>query len=105
MDLVNQIRHNNSATIRGFGIGVDTTFTKVPARQLETPGIQYANGMQKPARGVWRFENMKFLMPQQATAWTILNTNYRTRPNELNELGNMVKFFICIHHLSSLFTF
>lgn len=90
MDLVNQIRHNNSSTIQGFGLGIDTNFTKVPARQLEAPKIQYGNRTLVPSRGVWRGEGMQFLMPERATAWSILNTNFRTKQNELNDLAQMV---------------
>lgn len=93
MDLVNQIRHNAAPTIRGFGLGIETAFTKVPARLLDAPGIQYGDGKKiKPSKGVWRGENMPFLMPQSATAWSILNTNFRTRQNELEDLARMVRF-------------
>ena len=90
MNLLNEIRHNNSQTINGFGLGIDANFAKVPARLLNAPDIQYKNGIQKPSRGVWKGERMEFLVPQAATEWSILNTNFRTKPNELNEFVGMV---------------
>lgn len=94
MNLLNQIRHNESQTIRGFGLGIDENFVKVPARQLYPPVIQYGNSTLKPSKGVWRGENMKFLMPQNMpTEWSILNTNMRTRQNELDDLARMVSLY------------
>lgn len=90
MNLLNQIRHNNSSTIRGFGLKVDPNFIKVPARQLDAPGIQYQNSVVRPSRGVWRNENVQFLLPETATAWSILCTNARTKPFELSEFARMV---------------
>lgn len=93
MNLLNQINHNQSPIIKGFGLGIDANFAKVPARQLDAPGIQYAgNKVAKPSRGVWRNENMEFLIPEAATEWSILNTNSRTRQNELEDLARMVSF-------------
>lgn len=88
---MNQIRHNQSSTVRGFGLQVDANFAKVPARLLDPPAIQYKNRKITPSRGVWRGENMEFLMPEAANEWGILNTNFRTKQNELNDLAGMVK--------------
>lgn len=91
LNLLNQIRHNNSPTIRGFGLGIEADFAKVPARLLDAPGIQYGNNrVTRPLKGVWKNENMQFLMPEAATEWSILNTNFRTRQNELDEFARMV---------------
>lgn len=91
MKLVEQIRHNQSSTVKGFGLQVDLNFAKVPARLLDPPVIQYKNRKVTPSRGVWRGENMEFLMPEVANEWGILNTNFRTKQNELNEFAKMVK--------------
>lgn len=91
MELLQKIKHNDCSTIKEFGINIGLDFAKVPARQLEAPGIQYKNRSIKPVRGVWRAENEQFLMTdEKVIEWTILNTNYRTRYNELTEFGNMV---------------
>ncbi|XP_055305200.1 protein argonaute-2-like [Sitodiplosis mosellana] len=90
MKLLSQIRHNNSQTIQGFGLGVDANFAKVPARLLDPPVIEYSNKTMKPSRGVWRGENSAFLLPQAANEWSILNTNFRTKPNELKDLAKML---------------
>lgn len=93
MNLLDQIRHNQSATINGFGLRVGTDFVKVPARQLEPPQIQYGQNAApiNPSRGVWNGENKKFLIPESARKWGILNTSFRTRQNELSELAESVR--------------
>lgn len=40
MNLLRQITHNQSPVIRGFGLGIEGEFTKVPARQLGTTRLQ-----------------------------------------------------------------
>lgn len=96
MELLQQIRHNQSPTINGFGLQVESDFAKVPARQLEPPMIQYAKQTIKPAKGVWRGEGMEFLHPQSAARWGIINTNYRTQQNELNDFARMVRLLQCL---------
>lgn len=91
MELLRQITHNESPIIRGFGLQVDKDFAKVPVRQLDAPNLIYGgNRTVKPDKGVWRGENMQFLMPQTGVEWAILNTNYRTKHNELEDLARMV---------------
>lgn len=88
MQLVNQISHNRSPIIRGFGLEVDMNFAKVNARCLMAPKIQYAQNKSAEVRnGVWRGEGMPFLIAESANKWAILNTNQRTRSNELQELA------------------
>lgn len=43
MDLLGQIAHNRSPVIRGFGLGIDADFVKVPARQLGTIHFKIQN--------------------------------------------------------------
>lgn len=92
--MLNQISHNQSPTIKGFGLSLDEKFVKVPARLLDAPKIQYANGTVQPQKGVWRGENMKFLIPMGTNTckikWGILNTNFRTSENDINEFASMV---------------
>lgn len=90
-DLLKHIQHNSSSTIKGFGLRVDMNFAKVPVRQLSAPSIQYANGKVDPRNGSWRSDRKKFLEPGTATAWAILNTNYATCRNDLEELGRLVR--------------
>lgn len=93
MNLINQIKHNQSTTLKGFNLSVDTKFITVPARLLPPPTIQYANTKVTPSRGVWRGEGQEFLIPESAK-WGILNTNLRTRQSELDDLIRMVRFYI-----------
>lgn len=98
MDLLNQIRHNQSSIIKGFGLSVGTDFTKAPARLLDAPNIQYGNKMITPSRGVWRGENMLFLRPESGKVqWAILNTHNRTSQRDLEEFGNNVRKLITIY--------
>lgn len=91
MDLINQIKHNQSPIIKGFGLSLGTDFVKVPPRLLDPPKIQYKNKTLQPQKGVWRGEGMEFLVPKYtATKWGILNTNFRTQQNELNDLAGQV---------------
>lgn len=91
MHLVDQIRHNQSEIIRGFGISLDTDFTKVPARRLPAPDIVYGNGSVNVIRGVWSGERKTFLLPESANKWAILSAS-RSQKNELNELADMVSY-------------
>jgi len=93
MQLVNEISHNRSPIIRGFGLEVDMNFAKVQARCLIAPRIQYAqNKSVEVTNGVWRGEGMPFLLPESANKWAILNANPRTRNIELQELSDSVRF-------------
>lgn len=95
MNLLNQIQHNRSGVINGFGLSIAGDFTKVPARQLEAPGIQYGqNRIVQPSRGVWNIDRQQFLQPinDSCVPWSIINTNFRTGMNELQELAEMVSF-------------
>lgn len=54
---MNEINHNQSPIIRGFGLQLDMNFAKVQGRCLEAPKIQYAgNRLVEVKNGVWRGE-------------------------------------------------
>lgn len=90
MDLINQIQHNKSRTIQGFGLQVDPNFIKVDARQLEPPKIQYGNRTIEPMKGVWRGESMQFLIPSEnVQKWGILNAS-RAQHSQLDNFVQMV---------------
>lgn len=100
MELLDQIKHNQSPIIRGFGLELDTKFAKVQARCLDAPKILYAgNKLVDVKNGVWRGEGMPFLIPESANKWAILNANQRTRNNELQDLALNVsscpKIYLC----------
>lgn len=57
----------------------------------DPPKLEYGNRRTiVPRAGVWRAEEMPFLMPQTGMQYTILNTNARTQRNELEDLARMV---------------
>ncbi|KAJ6641425.1 Protein argonaute-2, partial [Pseudolycoriella hygida] len=92
MELIRKISHNQSPVIRGFGMQVGSDFEKVPIRQLEAPKLVYGgNKTVQPQTGVWRGENMQFLMPKTRVQWAILNTNDKTSRIELKELAEKLQ--------------
>lgn len=104
MNLLNQILHNNSPIIAGFGLKLENDFTKVPVRRLDAPKLQYGNNkIVTPAKGVWRGENLEFLMPRNDVKWAILCTNHRTQRRELEEFAGMVRIFSYNRKKNSLF--
>lgn len=81
--------------IRAFGITVDDEFTKVPARQIEAPELEYSNSRKvRPFKGTWRVAN--FLEPSKLLDWTLINLDYRTRPDTLSKFGQDVSCFTYI---------
>lgn len=91
-NLLNQVKHNNSSIIQNFGLQLDMNFAKVPARLLDAPLIEYSDHKtERVVAGVWRGEGKPFLIPESANRWAILNTNQRTRRNELQDLERMVR--------------
>lgn len=94
MGLLDKLKHNQSPIISGFGLELDTNFTKVQARCLDAPKIMYSGNRQVEVRnGVWRGESMPFFIPESANKWAILNANPRTRSNELDDLARNVSSF------------
>lgn len=91
MRLLSQITHNQSPVIQGFGLSVDSEFVKVQPRLLDPPKLEYGDRRTiTPSRGVWRGEEMKFLVPRPGMEYAILNTNGRTGQNEMRELAAML---------------
>lgn len=85
--MINNIRHSDSAVIKGFGIDLKNEFTKIPARQLNAPVIEYANKkFENVVNGVWKIERQQFLQPQTALKYGCLNLNFRTPDSEAFDL-------------------
>lgn len=85
--MINSIRHTDSAIIKGFGIDIKPEFTKVPARQLVAPNIQYANNQTVGVvNGVWNVDRKNFLQPQCALKYACINMNFRTPDSEVFDL-------------------
>nr|XP_029716851.1 protein argonaute-2-like isoform X1 [Aedes albopictus] len=96
MDLFNQIGYNNAPTIKEFGVGVANNFETADGRILDPPELLYRNDRRvKPMRGVWRADNMNFIVPstdvtRRELSWTILNLDGRTRPDAIEEFGRNI---------------
>lgn len=75
------IKHNECETIRAFGLSVDESFASVPARQLDTPSMEYRDRkMIKPMDGEWAMGHGADQMEVISTSptnftWTILCTD------------------------------
>lgn len=89
MDVTSQVKHNESATIQGFGIEVQDKFIEIgstdsigSARKLDPPTLQYKNSTIVPTNGEWNPPNMKFLMtqpaPKSGVQWGLLNADWST---------------------------
>lgn len=73
MDMLRQITHNQSPTLKQFGIQVSTEFANVPARILPAPTLEYNNNKTVvPAKGQWRVDNLQFLQPKALTRYAVL---------------------------------
>ncbi|XP_058827785.1 protein argonaute-2 [Topomyia yanbarensis] len=96
MDLFNQIGYNNAPAIKEFGVNVGNTFEQVEARMIDAPNLLYRNNAQaKPMRGVWRADNFNFVTPstdvvRRQLRWTILNLDFRTRPDAIEDFGRSI---------------
>lgn len=96
MDLFNQIGYNNAPTIKEFGVGVGTSFETVDGRVIDPPELTYRNNRRvKPNRGVWRADNMNFIIPsteitRRELSWQILNLDGRTRQDAIEDFGRNI---------------
>lgn len=95
LDLLKQLRPNQSATVQQFGLQLSDKFTEVKARIMDPPKLQYGNNkVITPAQGVWRGENLPFLQPVNATqiTWGVLNLDGRTQRSAIEQFCQMVSF-------------
>lgn len=91
--MFNKIRHNDSPTIRGFGVNIDSEFVKVPARQLEAPVIEYAeNHLEKVKDGVWKIDRHQFIDAQRLE-YAVFNFNFQTNDNEIMDLSRQLSSY------------
>lgn len=90
MDILSQINYNACKTVQDFGLQVDNKFAEIPARILEAPSLNYANGSIKPRDGVWRPDNKHFLDPKTNVNFGFLNMDRRTQRSNVDNLGRMV---------------
>lgn len=94
MELIDQVKHNQSPIVRGFGLEIDANFAKVQARCLNAPKIVYGkNNVVNVRNGVWNGQGMPFFIPESANKWAILNLSNRTKNDQLQDLARMVRHF------------
>ncbi|XP_037047779.1 protein argonaute-2 isoform X2 [Bradysia coprophila] len=73
MEMLQRIAHNQSPTLKEFGIEVGNGFTNVPARILPAPTLEYKdNRTIVPAKGQWRIDGLQFLTPMSMTRYAVL---------------------------------
>lgn len=90
MDLLRNINHNACPTLQQFGVSVATDFSKVPARVLDPPVLEYANQKKAfPKKGVWEGGG-HFLFPVTLTNWAVLTLDQRTYENGVRDFTSMV---------------
>lgn len=95
LDMLKKIAHNESKTLQKFGINVGKDFTRVKARILDAPTLEYGNNRTVvPSKGQWRIDNVKFLKSSSLTKYAVLildrNSNIE---NDVRNFCKMVSFF------------
>lgn len=97
MDMLKRIAHNQSPTLKQFGIQVGTGFTNVPARILPAPKLQYSNDRTiVPVKGQWRVDNLQFLQPQTLTKYAVLVMDRQVRDGDVRQFCDLVSFSLQI---------
>lgn len=89
-----EVKYNEHRCLKEFGLSVADTFTKVEARILPSPTIDYKDRNKQMIvkvpveKGVWKLFNNKFLNGADLMKWAILSTNRRIRDDEMKVLGD-----------------
>ncbi|XP_024085954.1 protein argonaute-2-like [Cimex lectularius] len=79
------IKFNSDPCIKEFKLSVAEEFTKVPARILNPPVLDYKGAQARVNSGVWR--SGKFLNPKNLEKWAILNTDSYTKDPQLRNFA------------------
>lgn len=91
MDMLKRIAHNESPTLKQFGIEVGSGFTNVPARVLPAPVLEYQNNKTvMPAKGQWRIDNLQFLQPVTLTRYGVLVMDKYVRDGDVRQFCDFV---------------
>ncbi|KAF9559498.1 argonaute-like protein [Agrocybe pediades] len=73
---VQNLQHGASNYVQQFGLAIDTTPIKNPARVINGPKLKYGGtgpqAVLEPRAGVWNMMNRKFFKPAAVGAWVIL---------------------------------
>lgn len=89
-DLLDSLCHNKNEVVQSFGLNVNDTFIKVPARILTAPTLEYAQNRTINVRdGVWRPDNLSFLNPMNCTKFAVINMDNKCRESEIQRFIKM----------------
>nr|WDW26278.1 AGO-2 [Amrasca biguttula biguttula] len=82
MEALRRAGFNRDPCINEFGITVDENFTKVHARVLNAPTLEYANNQKvRVDKGVWRAN--KFITTTKLERWAVIAYSFRMHENVL----------------------
>lgn len=102
MDMLKMIAHNQSPTLKQFGIEVGTGFTNVPARILPAPTLEYKGEKTvKPFKGQWRIDQCQFLNPMNLTRYAVLILDRSVREGDVKQFCGKVSIH-SMHFISGL---
>lgn len=84
-DLLDNLCHNKNDVVQSFGLNVNDSFIKIPARILPAPTLEYAANKTINVRdGVWRPDNLSFLNPMNCTKFAVINMDDRCRDGDID---------------------
>lgn len=91
-----EIKHNQCETIRAFGLRIAETFTRVPARLIQPPLVEYRDCKTvKPKNGEWKMnygcDELEVLTSATTNlTWTILNMDRSVHDIKLKQFAKGV---------------
>lgn len=93
MDMLQRIAHNQSPTLKQFGVRVGSEFAQIPARVLNTPELEYKNGKTViPVQGRWRTDNTQFLITKPLSKYAVLIMDKYVHDNQVKEFCALVSY-------------
>ncbi|XP_054263153.1 protein argonaute-2-like [Macrosteles quadrilineatus] len=85
MDAMNKVKHNKDSCVNEFGINVGQQLTKVPARILTPPNIEYGNKTVQPDDGKWNLQPFK--TAKNLDNWAIVSADNYIRCEDLRRVS------------------
>lgn len=96
-EILDKIKYNDAAAVKGFGLSVDGQFAKIPARILNPPMLEYGkNQTVLPSRGAWRAENLDFIVPKNIINWGVLIFDKYTQRSQVEAFCRTVGAIILL---------
>ncbi|KAK8581489.1 hypothetical protein V6N12_071710 [Hibiscus sabdariffa] len=85
--LSNLLRTSNYGAeplLRSCGVSINSNFTQVEGRVLQSPKLRVGNGEDFiPRNGRWNFNNRKLVEPTRIERWAVANFSARCDPNNI----------------------